>query len=66
MHDPVREAQARAAEFHARAMPSARDDPRRIALEELLAALQEHIGAEVGGPPRLVLAMNAARNVLKR
>lgn len=74
MSDPIREAQARAAEFNRQrpAPPAPAHCPERIALEELVAAAEEYRGAatrregpRVASQARLTLALNAARNVLQ-
>lgn len=72
-NDPIRQAQARAAEFNAArpwSFPSnslRSDTPERIALLELVAAVEE-LQANAADPAsrsRLVLALNAARNALQ-
>ncbi len=77
MSDPIREAQARAAEFNAQRarvaefkrqhpIPSApARRPEAVALEELLASLAEDF-PEYLHSPRTTLALNAARNALRK
>lgn len=68
MSDPIREAQrARVAEFKRQhptpAAPARR--PEAVALEELVASLAEDF-PEYLHSPRTVLALNAARNALRK